>query len=309
LLIVEMRPNNLGPIKRTIAMSCGFFLFIDEAGDEGLDRIRPLNKDGASEYFVLCGLLIRATKYQELVQSFNKAKHAIGLTSDDEIHFRDLDDDQKWIVLNALSQLKLGLVAIVSNKRNMLRYRNSRCEAKNMEFVRGRYRPRRYNWFYNNLTRYLLERASAECRRWTLPAYGEIRSLRITFSMRKEFSYPQTGAYLLKLKTERRDRRYFNNKGQIDWSVVDIKSIEGRRNRDEVGLQIADCAASAIYRSLDESWFGDCRPEYLELLSGKFIRKAVSPRDYGFKLLPDGFRGPVSACQERAFKAVGYRLH
>lgn len=306
---MEAHLNIVSLIGRTIAMSCGFYLFIDEAGDEGLDRIRPLNKDGASEYFVLCGLLIRATRYQELVQSFNEPKHTIGLTSDEEIHFRDLDDDQKWTVLKALSQFKLGLVAIVSNRRNMLRYRNSRCEAKNLEFVRGRYRPRRYNWFYNNLTRYLLERASEECRRWTLPAYREIRSLRITFSLRKEFAYPQTGAYLLKLKTERRDRQYFNNKGQIDWSVVDCKSIESRRNRDETGLQIADCAASAIYRSLDESWFGDCRPEYLELLSGKFIRKGGSPRDYGFKLLPDGFRGPVSVRQKRALKAVGYRLH
>jgi hypothetical protein len=142
-------------------MRCGFLLFIDE----------------------------------ELIRSFNTAKHAIGLTSDEELHFRDLDNDQKYTVLNALSHMRFGLVAIVSNKRNMLQYRNLRCEAKNMEFVRGKYRPRRYNWFYNNLTRYLLERASAECRRWTQRAFSEIRSIEITFSLRKEFSYSQTRAY------------------------------------------------------------------------------------------------------------------
>ncbi|WP_410051325.1 DUF3800 domain-containing protein [Bradyrhizobium sp. SZCCHNR1051] len=289
-------------------MSCGFLLFIDEAGDEGLDRIRPLNEDGASEYFVLCGVLVRTTRYQALIRSFNDIKREIGLAPHDEVHFRDLDDNQKLALLKALARTQIGLVAIVSNKRNMARYRNLRCEARNMEFVRGKYRPRRYNWFYNNLTRYLLERASAECRRWTVQAYGEIRSIQITFSLRKEFSYSQTRAYLLKLKTERRSRDYFNNRGQIDWAVVDPKTIEARRNRDEAGLQVADCAASAVYRSLDESWLGNCMPEYLEILSRKFIRKGSSPRDYGFKLLPDGFRGPVSADQRRAFNSVGYSL-
>lgn len=290
-------------------MRCGFHLFIDEAGDEGLDRIRPTDANGASEYFVLCGVLVRNVKYRELTQAFNKAKHAIGLRSSDEVHFRDLDDDQKLVLLRSLSQAKFGLVAIVSNKRNMRGYRNLRCEAKNLEFVRGKYQPRRYNWFYNNLTRYLLERASAECRRWTITAYGEVRCIETTFSLRKEFSYSQTRAYLFKIKTERHDRNYFNNRGQIDWPLVDLKSIAGRKNRDEPGLQIADCAASAIFRALDESWFGDSRPEYLELLGDKFIHNgSLPPADYGFKLLPDGFRGPLSVDQRRALHAVGYKL-
>jgi hypothetical protein len=289
-------------------MGCGFYLFIDEAGDEGLDRIRPTDSNGASEYFVLCGVLVRSVKYRDLVQAFNDAKHAIGFSASDEVHFRDLDDDKKIVLLRSLSQAKFGLVAIVSNKRNMRGYRNLRCEAKNLEFVRGRYRPRRYNWFYNNLTRYLLERASAECRRWTIPAYREVRCIEITFSLRKEFSYSQTRAYLFKIKTERHDGNYFNNRGQIDWPLVDLRSIVGRKNRDEPGLQIADCAASAIFRALDESWFGDSRPDYLELLSCKFIHNGSSPKDYGFKLLPDGFRGPVSADQRRALRAVGYKL-
>ena len=40
-------------------MSFGFYLFIDEAGDEGLERVRPMHEDGSSEYFVLCGVLVR----------------------------------------------------------------------------------------------------------------------------------------------------------------------------------------------------------------------------------------------------------
>lgn len=288
-------------------MSGGFYLFVDEAGDEGLDRIRPTYADGSSEYFVLCGILVRFSKYAELVQSFNRIKSRIGMASSDQIHFRDLNEEQKLIVISSLADLKFGLVAIVSNKHNMMGYRNMRCEAKNLEVIRGRSRPRRYNWFYNGLFRYLLERASAECRRWTYPAYGEVRSIKVVFSRRKEISYPQTRAYLYKLKMQRRDRSYFNNRRQIDWSVVDISAIDSRKDKDEIGLQIADCAASAIYRSLDESWFGSVTPEYLELLSNKFIRTNTTPWEYGFKLLPDLFREPLSAKQRLGLKTVGYR--
>jgi hypothetical protein len=157
------------------------------------------------------------------------------------------------------------------------------------------------------LFRYLLESASAECKRWTYPAYGEIRPIKIMFSRRKEISYPQTRAYLYKLKTERRDRSYFNNKNQIDWSIVDIPGIEGRKDKEEIGLQIADCAASGIYRSLDESWFGNATPKYLEFLSKRFIRIDTTPWDYGFKLLPDNFGARLSEDQRQGLISVGYR--
>lgn len=289
-------------------MTPGFYLFIDEAGDEGLDRVRPVDHDGASEYFVLCGVLVRTSRYAELVQSFTRIKSKVGVSTSEAIHFRDLSDKNKLVVIDVIAELKLELITVVSNKRNMRGYRNLRCEASNLEFSRGRLRPRRYNWFYNNLFRYLLERASAECKRWTFRAYGEVRSIQIIFSRRKEVSYSQTGAYLLKLKTERRDARYFNNKGQIDWSVVNAFDIKSRKDKDEVGLQIADCAASAIFRSLDQSWFGNVDPVYLERLSKKFARIGSTPRDYGFKLLPDDFRAPLSASQRLGLHSVGYRI-
>ena len=130
-------------------MSFGFYLFIDEAGDEGLERVRPMHEDGSSEYFVLCGVLVRGSRYAELAQPFAKIKGMLGMNSSDQIHFRDLREDEKLIVISSLADLKFGLVAIVSNKQNMMGYRNLRCEAKNLEVIRGRSRPRRYNWFYN----------------------------------------------------------------------------------------------------------------------------------------------------------------
>jgi hypothetical protein len=87
---------------------------------------------------------------------------------------------------------------------------------------------------------------------------------------------------------------------------VDISDIDSLKDKDEAGLQIADCAASAIYRALDESWFGNVTPKYLDILSDRFIRNTRTPREYGFKLLPDNFRAPLSDAQRQGLKSVGY---
>lgn len=287
-------------------MKYGFYLFIDEAGDEGVDLVRPIDKNGASEYFILCGVLIQVQRYKDLISFLGSLRRMLGLQPDAVIHFRDLKPEQQDIVVREIARFKAGLIAIVSNKRNMRGYRNTRCEAKHFEIVRGRQRPTKHNWFYNNMFRYLAERASQECARWTHRIYGEPRPIRIVFSYRKGFSYSQTRAYLYKLKTARHGADYFNNKGQIDWSVVHPFGVDCLRPKNEPGLQFADCVASAIFRSIDEDWFGKVSPEYMEALSPLFIRRGTAVRDYGYKLLPDGFNGPLSKNQIGSLKAVGY---
>ncbi len=287
-------------------MRYGFYLFIDEAGDEGIERVRPIDADGASEYFVLCGVLIRVQRHKKLSSSVRQLKVELGLDSETVLHFANLSDDQKNIVVSRISNFKIGIIAIVSNKRNMRGYRNLRCEAKHFEIINGRKRASRHSWFYNGAFRYLLERASTECARWTLKAHGDTLPMRIVFARRKGFSYAQTKAYLYKLKVERHGADYFNNRGKIDWSMVHILGIDGLRPRTEPGLQVADCIASAIFRALDEDQFGSGRPAYLENLSRLFIRHSSTPRDYGFKLLPDHLNVPLSQDQIRGLKAVGY---
>lgn len=289
-------------------MRYGFYLFVDEAGDEGLDRLRSVNGTGSSEYFVLCGALIRTTKYNELKSVVQRIKAKIGHEADAELHFRALPQDSQKVVISEIAKMKIGLVAIVSNKRNMIGYRNQRCEAVRYEIVRGRRRPQHYNWFYNGLFRYMLERASAECARWNVKAYGEYLPIKVIFARRKNFSYAQTVGYLYRLQVSRHGKGYWNNRGSINWSTVSLSGIESCRPKNEIGLQVADCAASAIFRALDENWFGEARPSYLQELSTRFIATGGTPRDYGFKLLPDGFAGPVSFDQKVALRAVGYKL-
>lgn len=288
-------------------MNPGFLLFVDEAGDEGLERVRPLDQNGSSEFFVMSGVLIRAHRYQELRAFVNVMKESIGLSVSDELHFRDLDPDAQLCVVSQIGNFRAGLIVVASNKRNMRRYRNKRVEAQYFEIDRrGNKRPQHQNWFYNHIFRYLLETASAECARWTKQAYGSNRPVRIIFSHRKAFRYSQTRAYLQKLRVERRDSTYYNNKHQIDWTVIDPSWIDSVRSKSEPGLQFADCVASAVFKAIDETSFKLIEPNLLRAFAPRIVRTSSGPEGYGFKLLPNGYRGPFSQRQKQAFRSVGY---
>jgi hypothetical protein len=45
----------------------GYVAYIDESGDDGLRRVRPLHKDGSSDWLVLPALVVKADKDRELV--------------------------------------------------------------------------------------------------------------------------------------------------------------------------------------------------------------------------------------------------
>lgn len=287
----------------------GFLLFIDEAGDDGTDTVRPIDENGSSEFFILAGVLIRVHRRNELLDSINAAKRLAQVRPEQELHFRDVAAEAQISVVRELARFNAGLVAVVSNKRNMRQYRNKRVEAKNMEIVRdGKEQPQRYNWFYNHLFRYLLETASAECARYSVAAFGRNLPIQVIFSHRKHFRYSQTKAYLHKLSIATRDASYFNNKHQIDWSVVNPSLIDSARSKSEPGLQFADCVASSIFKAVDEDRFGTVVPEFISELAPRFVRAPgkTEPLGYGFKLLPDGYNGPLSARQIEALSAIGF---
>ena len=287
----------------------GFYLFIDEAGDEGTERVRPAHPDGASEYFVLAGFLISAGRLFELHEAVRRTKAALGLRPFQEIHFRDLDGEQQLTAIQSIAKFRMGVVCVASNKSNLMGYRNPRVEATILEQVKsGRIKPKKRNWLYNQSIRYLLESASAECARYVSTNSGKPRKIEVIFSHRKEFDYAQTSAYLELLRVRGGNNGRFNNLHSINWTTVSPYRLRSAKAKEESGLEFADCIASAIYRSLDESWFGTASPQFLQTLSPTFLRPvgANIPRGYGFKLLQLKFRAPVSATQIEALQAVGY---
>lgn len=292
------------------AVAIGYHLYVDEAGDDGTDTVRPLDPEGSSEWFVLAGVLVRSHRRGELLDCLRRMKERAGLEPHRMLHFRDLDADAQAAVVSELASFRVGLVAVASNKQNMRSYRNPRIESKNTEEVRGRTRPQKYNYFYNGLLRYVLETVSAEAHRRNMQLNTPRLGVYTTVSYRRGFRISQTQSYLHKLRVERHGPGYFNNKRQITWAALNPSDLAMARAGMEPALQVADCVASAIYRAVDEDRFGTVRPEFLEALAPRFLRPSAtgSPEGYGFMLLPGVFEAPTSEDQRRGLRAAGIGL-
>jgi hypothetical protein len=70
-------------------MTKKYYLFLDESGDHGLKNL----KGGSNDLFLLCGVLIEATKYQEFRERFNRIKMNFWDNTDIVFHSSDI---RKW---------------------------------------------------------------------------------------------------------------------------------------------------------------------------------------------------------------------
>lgn len=166
-------------------MPVGYILFIDEAGDDGIDRVEPIDPNGASEWLVLGGVLIREPNRLKPVEWVREFKKGIKGAQKPDLHFYDLSDYQRIRASQYLAELPIRCFVYISNKKNMRGYQNPRTFKRNVK-----------NAFYNWALRLLLERASHYCVRRTQQDYNETRTMRIELASRGGYSLEQFKAYL-----------------------------------------------------------------------------------------------------------------
>jgi hypothetical protein len=162
-----------------------------EAGDPGLKAVRPVDPTGATEWLCLCAVLTSAKNEAALAGWVQSALGKADARSRSELHYRNLADHQKRIVVSELSLLPIRSFVLASNKKNMRGYRNERAE-----------QVRSQQWFYNFCLRLLLERVTDWCYQHAKRQRAKDRFLKIVYSERQTHSYPQTAAYHELLKTQ-----------------------------------------------------------------------------------------------------------
>ncbi len=89
---------------------------IDEAGDPGIERVRPLDNPGASEWLVLGVTLIEVANEAEPVNWIRSILDDVGSKQRPALHFRDLREWQKPLACQRLATLPVNLFAMTSNK-------------------------------------------------------------------------------------------------------------------------------------------------------------------------------------------------
>jgi hypothetical protein len=278
-----------------------YVAYIDEAGDPGLTRVRPLDPQGASEWLVFGGVLIRSKSGLEPVTWIRNILTNIGLGAQRELHFRNLTEWRKPLVCRALgAQEGARFFALLSNKKNMKGHTNPRAAAKSPAISKNQY-------FYNYCARLLLERMTDYAYRHSMAACGKPRLTKIIFSNRDGHAWGHVSAYIEILKQQARSGDTYLDKRTINWKVVDWRLIDVEPHTLNAGLQLADVVASSFYQAVDILPPTRWNPENAQYLRPRVAKEGGLYLDYGVALQPTPpHRAKLLPRQREIFEFYGY---
>lgn len=289
-----------------VPLSYDYVAYIDESGDPGLKKVKPRTPRGASEWFIISGVLIPSELEAEVegwVAGMMKAMNSHQLT---DIHFAKLSDTRKALLCTSLAEKHVRLFTIISNKQNMQGYKNP-LPAKLTELLPGD------NWFYCWMTRVLLERLTDYVAVNSFRKRGRIGRVKLVFSERGGLRYSQMKAYyeFINIKSAGGTVPLFLPWGFVDFRTLHQDLMHVYSHGEMPGLKLADITASAFFRAVDIHDTGDLNPSFAKLLAPRvaFDRGSKLISGYGVKLMPnmqtlDRFGVPES--QRQILKFYGY---
>lgn len=274
-----------------------YLAFIDEAGDDGLARVRPLHPDGSSEWLVLSAVVVRASREDEVVQWVSDIVDALDLRQTRHLHFAKLTERRKRLACEMLAGLSARYFVVCSNKKNMQGWRNRRAEQV----------PAR-NWFYCWMTRLLMERVTDYIAWRSVKDHGSLEKVRIEFSNRGGMSYAQLKAYYHWLRNQ--GERTYLRQGRVHWQTLESELLRVYPHQERAGLQLADVVASAFFKACDLHQTSGCDPQFAKLLEPRMARANDRPANpiagYGVKLMPGFGRADLLDAQAEIYKFYGY---
>lgn len=276
-----------------------YIAYIDEAGDDGLKRVRPIDENGSSEWMTLSAVLIRVERESE-IEDWVKDIHAgLWRHNKPDLHFAQLRPSKKLYVCEAMAGLSARYFVLASNKKNMRGYENP---------FAGQIPSK--NWFYCWMTRLLLERVTHYVEWRSIKDYGSPQKLKIEFSERGGLSYSQMAAYYEWLRMKGPTKNLYLPWGNLRWPVMDNRLLKVYNHTERAGLQLADCVASAFFKAADKHSTNQCDPRFAQALRPRMAKEHDRPGSliagYGVKLMPGLGKAKLDADQAQIFRYYGY---
>lgn len=272
-----------------------YILYIDEAGDDGLTRIKPIDPNGASEWLVISGVLLRKKYESEVVSWVKDIRRSINATQGPALHYLNLSPTKKDAVCDLVGALPIKAFAVCSNKLNMRQYHNPRAAIFGSK-----------QWFYNYCVRLLIERVTDMCFRSSMRHSGKAENLKVIFSQRGGHSYGQTKAYWQKLKAQAAGGTTLLNKREIRHQVLKFNLVDYVPHNQVAGLQLADIVASSFYQAVNSNGPRWETRHALRLQKAMAHEKNVIA-DYGLVLQPtDPRKFTPDDKQKKIFNFFGY---
>jgi hypothetical protein len=275
-----------------------YIAFIDEAGDPGLNTVRPIDASGGSEWLCLGAVVIRAKHDADVVKWVRSIQVKADIRNRPDLHYRNLPDFRKRIVCSELAKLPVRAFVLASNKKNMRRYRNLRAE-----------RVKSQQWFYNYCLRLLLERVTHFSYQHARSESVDDRFLKIIYSERGGHSYGQTIAYQELLKNQAKAGSLVLTKGRIMWEVLDWRLAEPASHKSNAGAQLADIVASSFYQAIDTLPPTKWNNEFAKLLKPVVAKNDNIYFNYGLALQPTPpSKAKLTDQQKEIFEFYGYQF-
>lgn len=277
-----------------------YVAYIDESGDQGLQKVKPLDPKGSSEWLIVSGVLIRKKYEDEATTWVNNIIPKLESPQLRGLHFRKLKPQwRQELVCREIAGLPLRLFVVCSNKKNMKGYNNpfaaqvpSQC------------------WFYCWLTRVLLERLTHFVDEDAKDRFGESRRVKLVYSRAGGLKYSQMAAYYEWMRDKNRNNNQYLKMGDLRYATIHSHLLEVRDHESEPRLALADSLATAFHNACDKHDSGPCDLTCATLLSDRMARWPRNPNGqvagYGVKLLP-GFKGAaLDKEQQKIFQHFGY---
>lgn len=278
-------------------MPVTFVAYIDESGDTGLEIVKkPDDPQGATEWLVLSAFVVKIEHDSKMV-AWTQDVQAEFISKRTDLHFNKLLDFKKGLVCTALAKKDCKSFVVMSNKKNIERYKNSRLDPSNK------------SWIYWFLARLLLERVTEYCEGQTPLERRGIDKLRIIFSRRGGLRYIDFEEYLTKLYWQSRLGSLVLSYKDIKWSVIDWEEIRVLDHKERAGLQLADVVAGAFYQAVEQNRGGgevECDPSHAKLLKPIIAARSSGwTIGYGLKTMPVPAAMNLAVAQRALFEFYG----
>lgn len=264
-----------------------YHAYIDEAGDEGLGKLKVRGvQGGQSRFFAIGAFLVAGADDTQLPQWRDHLVQPFPQRKGRDLHFRNLKHEQKVAVCHSLAEKPFGACVVLSYKPTIV-------DSNKYEVFK---QPQH---LYNYLVRFALERVTAAVKKRALQ-HKHQASLTVTFSRREGTDYDVMREYLQFLKD---GKEVMPSIGRIDWSVFDPERIRVENHAVRAGLQLADVITSATYAAFEPGLYGHCEEGYCDALRARYIRHRKSALNCGITLIPPLSKNPMPD-KQAAFAAT-----
>lgn len=223
-------------------MTYQYILFVDEAGDDKVESLKPDNPNGNSEWLCLGGYVVRAGVEDELDSRRDELLRLIGGQAGGVLHFKKYKPKNRIKICEKLAQYNARAFVVCSFKRTMMGYSNPRAASAGGD-------PRQI--LYNFVARLLLERVTefvlkdAEEKGYSDPI------LKIVLASRKGHHFGHFKEYVAKLLEQAEKGTTFLRTRQVRHEVLRYDQIHRAPASSLSGLQLADAVVSATFQSIE----------------------------------------------------------